>query len=355
MAATNADGILWYYINDMEKVPNFRIIGGASEKAKEEERECMEFKLVDHIESLSEQAQKNLERLEYPKTEMEFSLIGFANSETDRLMEESGVNPYDIPADNYHIIPNELFKDITGQTSDAAAFFNIQGIVFNAHSFRSNPAYFGAVALHETLHLKGHLTIEVEEEGRDGEKKAIKTHYREGVSVGAARKKWLKGEQHLHFQGLHEAIVSTQEKRSLPNLFNLPSLKKEKERMSSGPAKELVKRIAEKKGLLPEDFIWVGEKEDEYEIITYRSQRKALQYVCEEIHKQFPDRYQSEEDVFKEFLKAQFTGRLLPIAHLVEDTFGKGSFRMLGDMRTDEEGGVLALEALRKARLRTRG
>jgi len=36
----------------------------------------------------------------------------------------------------------------------------------------------------------------------------------------------------------------------------------------------------------------------------------------------------------------------------VEKTFGEGSFRLLGNMDTDEKSGVLHLEALKEARRR---
>ena len=79
-----------------------------------------------------------------------------------------------------------------------------------------------------------------------------------------------------------------------------------------------------------------------------------LEYVCSEIQKQFPDKYQSIEEVFKEFLKANFTGQLLGIARLVEQTFGEGSFRLLGNMTEDKSSAVLYLDSLRKARIKAR-
>jgi len=42
----------------------------------------------------------------------------------------------------------------------------------------------------------------------------------------------------------------------------------------------------------------------------------------------------------------------LPIARLMEKTFGEGSFRLLGNMETSNESGILHLESLQKARAR---
>ena len=64
------------------------------------------------------------------------------------------------------------------------------------------------------------------------------------------------------------------------------------------------------------------------------------------------DQYADADEVYKVFLKAHFTGQLLPIARLVEKTFGEGSFRLLGNMDTENKSGVLHLESLKKARMR---
>jgi hypothetical protein len=338
----------------MEKIPGFRVVGGASEEVKEKTKQEIELRLTDHIKSLSEADQKEIKRLEYPKTEEEYSLINFANAETNRLREESGMEPYTIPAENYHIVPPELFKKVTNSGSSAMASSMDQASVYNANQFRDNPVRFGAATLHETLHLKGHYAVEVEETEKEGKKVERRTQYREGISALAAQKKKDEEGYHSHFDGLHEAIVSEQEKRSFPNLLALPILKKEKEKLSSAEARKLAENISKREGIPVEEIYWVGERENEYNNFGYGTQRKVLNYVCEEIQRQFPKRYQSPEEVFKEFLKAQFTGQLLPIARLVEDTFGEGSFRMLGNMKNDKESGILALEILRKARIRTK-
>jgi hypothetical protein len=51
-------------------------------------------------------------------------------------------------------------------------------------------------------------------------------------------------------------------------------------------------------------------------------------------------------------LNAHFTGRLLEIGRLVEKTFGKESFRILGNMDTDGKSAVLCFETLKKMCLR---
>lgn len=333
----------------MEKGPEIRIVGGASTERKEQAKKKIEQALFNHFESLSPQDQKQFEKFEYPKSEKELALIGFANEKTSQLMQEAGIESYDVPVENFHIIPPESYKKAAGDSSTATTFNTKQGIIFNAQHFRDNPVNFGAVALHELLHLKAHFSMEVQEEND----RVNKTPYREGVTVQALQSHGYHGKYHQHFAGLHEGIVAETEKRLLGKLLEHPELAKEKEWLASDEAKEIRKKLAEEKEIPEDDIVWVGKKgEDDWETVPYLQQRNVLNYVCAEIQKQFPDQYETADDVYKVFLNAHFTGRLLPFARLVEGTFGEGNFRILGNMDTDRQSGVLHLETLKKARAR---
>jgi hypothetical protein len=333
----------------MHEGPEFRIVGSAPEEEKQKVREKYKAKLFDHFNSLKPEEQAELRKSEYPKSPEDLALIDWANEETNRLMVEAGVEPYDVPYENFHIIPSDTFKKIKGDentTANATTQFSKQGIMFDAKDFRSNPVYFGAVLIHELLHLKGHYSIEVEEKPNGA---YSDTSYREGLGIYAAQKLGFHGKFHRHFVGLHEAVVSTQEGKSLQSMLELALLKEEKDRLASEDTVKLKERISKSKKIPVEDILWVGKSESEYETVNYRPQRRVLSYVCVEICKEFHDQFSSSEEVFKEFLNAQFTGKLLPIARLVEKTFGEGSFRLLGNMTT--QNGQLYLESFQKARL----
>ena len=332
----------------MEKGPKIRTIGGASFDKKKQVKKEVTQALFSHFESLSPGEREQFEEFEYPKSEKELALIGFANEETSRLMQEAGIDPYDVPVDNFHIISPDLFKMVGGNAT-AITFNTKQGIIFDAQYFRDNPVYFGVVALHELLHLKAHFSLEVQEEGD----KLRKTPYREGVTVRALQSYGFNGKYHAHFVGLHEGIVAETEKRFLGKFLDRPELALEKEWLMSDEAKKMRKKLAEEKKISEDDIIWVSKKgKGNFETVSYLQQRNVLNYVCDEIQKQFPDEYKNTDDVYKVFLNAHFTGRLLLIARLVEKTFGEGSFRLLGNMNTDRQSGVLHLESLKKARVR---
>lgn len=334
----------------MENGPKIRTVGAASEEKKHDARSKIKRNFFDHFQSLSKEEQKELIKFEYPKSEIQFALIDFANKETSRLMQESSVAPYDIPADNFHIIPTELYKKAAGDGGDATAFSTKQGALFDAKYFRDKPVYFGAVIFHEMLHLKAHFSIEVEE----NDNKSTVTPYREGVTVRALQKHGYHGNYHEHFDGLHEAIVSETEKRFLNRLLDHPGLKKEKEWLMSDKAISKKIQFAREKNISVDDVIWTGKGgEKEGRALYYTSQREVFGYLCLEIQKQFSSQYKNSDEVYKVFLAAHFTGKLLPISRLVEKTFGEGGFRLLGNMSsTNRDSGVLCLEALKKARAR---
>ncbi|MER3406810.1 MAG: hypothetical protein C4278_00005 [Patescibacteria group bacterium] len=328
----------------MGKVPKIRIIGTASPKEKKKVKEEIRLALFEHFKSLSEEEKKMFKKFEYPKSEIELALINFANKITNELMKEAGVEPYDIPPENYHILPPELYKRLASDLYVAQASRTKQRILFNAEYFRDNPVYFGAVVFHETLHLKTPLCIKVNKK----DNKTERTLYRVSVCIYHLERYPFYNKSHIHFCGLEEAIISKAEKNFLPRLLELPELVKEKEWLMSKEAKKLKKKLAKKEGIPEEDIIWVGKKrEDGWIALFYRPQIEVLNYVCSEIQQEFSGQFQTADDVFKLFLKAHFTGNLLTIKRLVEKTFGKRSFLVLGNMTTDHESGVLHLETLK--------
>jgi hypothetical protein len=335
----------------MEKIPEIQTVGNALDDKKEQVKAEIQNLLLNHLQSLPPQDIEQLKKHEIKKTEEQIALLTFVNAEVNRLSGEFRLEPYDIPTENYHIVPSNLYKKVAKNNSNATAFCLKQGIIFEEEAFQDNLLYFGAVALHETLHLKAFYSMEVNEDGEE----IHKTPYREGITIRALQREGYHGNYHEHFRGLHEAIVSRVERDLISSLLELPELVKEKEWLASEEANKMKKKLAEEKEMPEENIIWVGKKgKNDWERIGYPKHIEVLEYVCFEIQVQFPDKYQDIEEVFKEFLKAHFNGQLLGIARLVEQTFGEGSFRLLGNMSGDKDSAVLHLESLRKARIRVR-
>jgi len=64
---------------------------------------------------------------------------------------------------------------------------------------------------------------------------------------------------------------------------------------------------------------------------SYHAERSKLNKIVKDIFEKNSDKFESQEEVFDEFARAYFTGRMLPIARLVEKTYGKGSFRKIAE------------------------
>lgn len=339
----------------MEKGPEFRIIGNVSEEKKEEVKENLRGRLFEkHLEEIPPNKRERIEKGEIPKSEKEKALIMRANDETNRLMEEAGIAPYDIPERNFHIVPADLFKEIDPdyQPENVATTLVLrQGSFFDADFFKENPAYFGSIAFHEMMHLKGNLTVEVQPK-KDQEDSYTHSEYRGGIGVRALQQKGMHGKYYQHFQGLDEAIVSLQEKKYIEKLFTFPELEEERTWMSSPEVAAIKKSVSEKRGTPEGDIVWVTKDGKEADGLAYAKQREILGYIAEEIQKEYPEKYSSDDDVMKEFLKAHFSGHLLTIGKLVDKTFGEGSFRILGVMENSGQSAIKMYEVFRRARLR---
>ncbi|MEA2007342.1 MAG: hypothetical protein U9O20_04270 [Patescibacteria group bacterium] len=138
----------------------------------------------------------------------------------------------------------------------------------------------------------------------------------------------------------------------MKKILNLPLFSKGKERLSLFEKKEKIRQLADHYKVSPKDISWISEDGKEYAGIHYPKHRDVFDYVCREVLKQFPKKYSSFEEVKSEFLASHFTGRLLPIASIVEGMFGKGSFRRLGDMDDGNISAIQTLEALKQTRNR---
>lgn len=339
----------------MENTKEMRIIGKSTEQRKEVMGQLMELALQDPYELFSPKKREKIKRMEYPKSEEETEVLLFVDDKMKKLSSECGAEPYDIPVANTHIVPDELFYEINGsgnKLADAGGIIGNQSIFMKASAARKSTFVLGTLSAHEGFHLRGHLTRELNE--TESEDDFELTNFREGISVNSTQKKNKNGEVHRHFEGAHEALASLMEKNMVPVLMEHPLFAEYKKWRESEEGKKTWSELAKKLKVSEEEITWVNpEKTDEYEKLASLKQRKTLEYVFEEIQKQFPEQYETAEDVYKEFLKTQFTGRLLPVARLVEKTFGEGSFRMLGSMDTDKNSAIVTLEALKKARMRT--
>ena len=68
----------------------------------------------------------------------------------------------------------------------------------------------------------------------------------------------------------------------------------------------------------------------------YHDERQQFNALVDELFERNKEDFESREQVFNLFAEATMTGKLLPIARLIEKTFGKGSFKMIGEKSADK-------------------
>ncbi len=333
----------------MENLPKFEVIGAVSEEKKEEFAIKRRDIFIKQQDLMPEGERKKLEAVEYDKTPEQIAALDFIDQETNRLLQECGVEPIDIPAKNYHILPKEEM-DKFFHTSSAGTYEGSKYAIGLSSELRKSLLMFVTVAFHEALHMKARQIWQLYE---DREGKLKNKIYRSGMRVFSPRKKNMQGRSVTHFSGLDEAVVAWQEKLSFPRLLNIPELKEEKDKYEQEDSKAKRQKIAEERGIPDDEIFWLDLVDKSIGGgAGYYWQRKVVEYVCEEIVKEFPEEYQNKEEVHREFLKANLNGNLIPIARLMKKTFGDTGLRALGMMKSKDEDGALdnVMEMLRKMR-----
>lgn len=334
----------------MEKGPNFSVFGEVSDKQKELVREGMKNALHGerHSGRFNKEDMEAIEKHEIQKTADEKKFIEMANSETNILLEKFGLEPYDFPERNYHIVSGDYYKSVEGTDNNHGAALDYpQAILISKGGIDENRLYAALVIFHETLHMKSRLVYHAKTKLDEGKRITQTAMFRNGLEVKSMPDKEKQKKEHSHFYGLNEAVVTHEEKKYLQKLMEHPMFAKENERLFSLKSIEQNKIAFDKLEISPEEIYEIDLGKNDVSAIGYKAQRKVLEYVCEEVAK---DMGVTAEDVHDEFLEGQLTGKLLEIARLVEASFGKGSFRELGNLSKDYGSAPLVLETLRRCR-----
>jgi len=158
----------------MELQPDWRVVGNLPDDIKKEIKENMavDFLAGNDLADFSQEVQELIKNNEIPKTTFEERAIEIANNESNKLMEECGIKPYDIPFKNIHILPSDIYKKITNNSEheDAITYASNQNIFFDEQVTKSpHLIKFWMYVFHEMLHAKAHLTLHGTIEGEDAD------------------------------------------------------------------------------------------------------------------------------------------------------------------------------------------
>jgi hypothetical protein len=320
-----------------ENIPPFGrpepiIVGDSSRKNKESAKKLIIERFGEkHLERFPESFRNIIETSEIPKKPFEAETIRLGNKITNNLLKELNLPQFDIPERNIHIIPETAYKTINNNEYGAATFEKVQIILINDNK-NIHPIVRSSEIFHEMVHLKSYSAFELT-------KKNSLNGYRTGLVIYPTERKIMNGENLEYMNGLNEAIVAEIEKRYSPQIFKRNKyLAKEYNWQKSETIENLRKNVAKECSVDPSDVEAIDEKTELAYFYAYPAQRQVLHYVVDSIYKNNKNKFGSEDEVMKEFFRSHFTGHLLSIARLIENSFGEGSFRTIGKMTYGDEG-----------------
>lgn len=295
-----------------------QVDGNASDKAKE----IAPFIFQEKFEN------QRLLDFEREKTPNDLKIISLVNDVTNEIMEKYCHDNFDIPPENIHIITDD--SEIDGQWSGVMNS-DLQGIFVKEGQSKSKTA-FAEQIFHEIVHMKSYNAMNF----TSGEKLELKV-YRSGfLSASRDGKK-------TFFNNLNEAIVEEITKRNISNVLVDPIFSEEMEETMETVA--LCNECGSESGEpFDSDEIYYAkivtdEQTDEAYLdalaFCYQDEREILNSLIEKIFQTNSGGFSDKDEVFEMFEKAVFTGNIIPIAKIIEKSFGKGTFRRIGELDYD--------------------
>jgi hypothetical protein len=287
----------------------------------------------------------SLEPQEKEKSLEQKSFIERINHEMRDFLAPYGVHSIEVSPENVHILDRskfteEDFKKISEEFNTVSGFYSArrQGVAIMKDYEDSKLSFFQTL-IHELLHLQGFYSYQKSEPEaadltlrKEGESESLNVR-RSGFSIGTR-----DGKQ-LLFNDLDESVITELairfEKTYMAQWLELTTELRARdefiERMASRDSVSLeevgkvVARISRDK---TSGYNWVS--------YPYHKERQQFNSLIDELYAKNEGDFESREEVFELFAKATLAGRLLPVARLIEKTFGKGSFRMIGENSADQ-------------------
>lgn len=303
-----------------EKSSSFeRVVGSGLEEADK----------VNILRSMAErfddQKFEELEGLERKKNSEELQIISLTNEATNALRRTYGLESFTIPADNIHIVEAAKWQE------EVASIFSPlhQGIVMEEERSR---LVLAERTFHELVHFKSYGALHIREEDR------VLDEYRSGLVVRR------RSDGKHYFDSLNEAVTEELTKRFIESHSDNPLFKEEIEATAEIKKQNPDAVDSEGNPFFREDTFYVsvtGEKEGEKLLegaeFTYREEREVLHVLIDKLYQKKTEEFRDREEVFDLFARSMFTGNILPLGRLIDRTFGKGTFRKIGEAELEEQ------------------
>lgn len=301
---------------------------------------------------------ENQEKLygEHEKSPAAKELVAFLGAAVPEFAKQYGAEPLKITEKNVHFMPPEYFgvldQMVNKRRKEAGEFIGgfyewVSQKVAIRHVPEATPYLLGAHTItHELLHFQSFQSVQGEF-GRTSRRRV-------GLEVS------VEGEG--YFNRLSEAVIdelavrflkNVAEKKTGPKILREHAgerleIEKRLEKETDKEAKQAKKQILDelvRKGAIDKSQAQKMEAKDLIHYLTlygdpktgqlamtssYFAERLELNKLVGDVYEKNKEDFKSREDVFNLFARATMSGRLLPLARVIEKTYGKGAFRKLG-------------------------
>jgi len=309
-----------------------RIVGNVSAAEKENIRREFDDQFDDQV-------FKALVEKERAKTPEELRIIALANEATNKLRKEYGLDDFDVPAQNIHIIKEDEWPKHRDK-EDAIYIPSMQGVLSREHE--ANLVSMSRI-LHEMVHFKSYTSAQVTE----SEQPEL-MQYRSGLRVNT------RDGKAGYFRNLNEAVTEEITIELMSKVLHDPLFEKEIKQTEdlgtrypdavTAGGKPLFNddtyyaRFADKTTLKDKVGRLVGRERSRTISVahfTYQRERKILNELITKLFERNAQKFRSADEVAVLFTKGMMTGNILPLGKLIDGTFGKGTLRKIGELDSD--------------------
>ncbi len=269
------------------------VVGIPQEQRKDKEAFDASLSMFSETLLNKDANEENIKDLELEKTERDLEVINFTQKEASEYISSlKKDNIFEVPIENIHILKDGGTNEYTEGRLSTGAHSAVRGGIL-VDRLKSD-IEFSLILFHEFIHAKSIVVLQ-KIKGDDH----AESEYRSGFKVVSR-----DGKEEF-FEDFDEAITELMTKQYYHNIVLKNEIfKDEIEQVSNGERSSL-------------KFY----KGDEIDKIN------SLINKLWELNK---DKFSNREDIVKLFINAKVNGRMLAIGRLIEDTFGKGSFRKIG-------------------------
>lgn len=321
-------------IDELENKPKKSSISRIAGKATEEKKQEILKKAGEIF------ANQKVPKKERGKTTIELEILPLVNKATNEILQKYGLPDFDIPPENVHI----RFDKEWGKEKRAGEYNpNRQHVVLQDK--KRTRTRFALQSFHEKLHFKSYNSRQINTEGGT-----------EGYRLGLMMK--TRDGEKILFGNLNEAITEAMTKKYGTKLLTNPLFEEEqiktkalKARYGNDPAFDDI-YFMEKADYHPflnsirRLFRQPEQKDTYHEDFVYQKERKTLDVLINKLFTKNPEKFRDAEEIMEMFERAILTGHIHAIGQLIDKTFGKETFRKIGELGENTKGLVEFVDTL---------